>query len=104
MGQSRYRPGITLSEAHDNGAVVTVACHYCRTKRHYLPQDLKTILGDIDPRHVAQGRRCENCRRNDYLVVRVWHPIPQDTIGMVIRRLERLVTVRRAVWRDERLD
>ena len=47
MGQSRYRPGITLAEAHDHGAVITIGCHYCRTKRHYLPQDLRAILGNI---------------------------------------------------------
>ncbi|WP_156382092.1 MULTISPECIES: hypothetical protein [unclassified Aureimonas] len=83
---------------------MTIACYYCRTKRHYLPLDLRTILGDIDPRHVARNRSCESCGRNDYLVVKVWSPIHEERVGLVVRRLERLVTVRRAIWRNETLE
>ncbi|GGE24724.1 hypothetical protein GCM10011390_50200 [Aureimonas endophytica] len=102
MGRSRYHRSATLAQYRDWGQIATVSCNLCRGKRHYLPADLIEILGDCEGDRVERRMRCETCDRNDYLHVRYWSPIAADDYPITIRRLERIETIRRPVWRDER--
>ncbi|BDA82482.1 hypothetical protein Sa4125_00240 [Aureimonas sp. SA4125] len=88
--------------AHDNGQVVTIGCNLCRTSHHYLPADLRTLLGDIDIDTIPRRSTCEACGRRDYLRIRVWSPVlPEERAGLVVRRLQWVVTIRRPIWREE---
>ncbi|KAB0680173.1 hypothetical protein [Aureimonas leprariae] len=83
------------------GLLVAIGCNLCRTSRHYDPDDLRLLFGDIDVDTVERRIRCEACDKQDYVTVRTWRPVGSDWRGLVIRRLVRVETVRRPVWRDE---
>lgn len=99
----RNNIGLILSQAHDLGAIIRVRCNYCQSLRHYAPADMLTLLGDVEVDSLRRRLRCEGCDRRDYVEVEMKALFPQERVGIIVRRLVRVRTIRRPVWRDEPL-
>ena len=91
----------TLANACEFGQLVTVRCQFCRIARHYLPADLRTLLGDVGIEQVERHMRCEGCGLKDYLLVAFHIPTAQERASIRIRRLAGVHYVRKVIWRDE---
>lgn len=65
-GTRRRGRAWTLSDACEIGQLVTIRCQFCRITRHYLPQDLRTLLGDVWIDQVEHRVRCESCGHKQY--------------------------------------
>lgn len=91
----------TLANACELGQLVTIRCQYCRITRHYLPDDLRTLLGDVGIAEVERRVRCESCGLKDYLVVAFHIPTTEERMAMRIRRLAGIRYVRKVIWQDE---
>lgn len=92
-----------LSEARDHGMVVRVTCNYCRQVRHYLPQDMQTLLGDAEIDGLRRRLTCEDCGKRDYVEVEAKFVWDEEREHLFVRRLVRVKTIRRPVWREGKL-
>jgi len=99
--RDRRGDGPPLSKAHDDGDLIRVYCSVCRLTRVYLPSDLIKVAGDIPPRRLERQMRCQKCKSKDYLTATNWRPTAQERVGLRIRRLVEIRTVRKVIWRDE---
>lgn len=90
-----------LSDAHAAGQLLTVRCGHCRTTRHYLPGDVITVLGDVGLYGIVGRMRCEKCGDREWLSASFSMPSARERQGMRVRRLAKVETVRKVVWRDE---
>lgn len=98
---SRKQQAWTLSKAATTHQLVKVSCGHCRIVRHYLPADLLELCPDIGLEQLPGHFRCETCHLRDYIGVDYYSPIASDTAKITIRRLVKVKTIRRPVWRDE---
>ena len=90
----------TLSRAHDIGQLVRVRCLPCNITRHYLPEDLLKLMGDIPFWGVERHMRCERCRRREFDVDMLL-PNAVQRMRIRVRRLVEVRMVRRVIWRDD---
>lgn len=100
-GRSKRYRAWRLSDAHRNGQIVTITCHWCKISRHYLPDELRQVTGDVEVDHCALRMRCERCHRREYLDVKGWVPSAADRMRITFRRLAEVRMVRKIVWRDQ---
>ncbi len=100
-GRRKRGQAWTLSDAHDVGQLVRIACQHCNIKRHYRPADLQQLVGNVECEKASLGMRCGKCRRVEYLVTITWNPTAQERVGLRIRRLVEIRNVRKVIWRDE---
>lgn len=95
--------GETLAQAHERGEFLRVWCNFCRTRRLFLPEDVIKLFGPEQEVYKLDRRiRCGGCDRKDYVQVEAVTLIGQEKVGITVRRLERVYSVRRVRWRDER--
>jgi hypothetical protein len=87
----------TLSKAHEVGQIVRVECCNCSIKRHYLPEDLLKLVGDIAFWDIERRMRCERCGLRDHLKAAVILPTPGERAAIRIRRLVEIRTVRKVI-------
>jgi hypothetical protein len=99
----RNNIGLILSQTHDLGCIVRVRCNYCQSVRHYVPEDVIKLIGDVEVDGLRRRLRCEGCGRRDYVEVEAIVLFPQERVGVVVRRLVKVRTIRRPVWRNEPL-
>lgn len=93
-----------LSELAALDRLVRLRCNYCRTgPRHYHPDDLVTLLGDIETDRLRGNLTCETCGRRDYVEIEAPILTALERQGLVIRRLVKVRIIRRPIWRDESL-
>lgn len=91
----------TLSRAHDVGQLVRVRCRLCPGWRHYMPDDLRRLLGDVDVHGIARRMRCELCGRRDEMQAEVFIPVAAERMRLTVRRLVDIKVRKVPVWRDE---
>lgn len=90
-----------MSQAAGIGQVVKIRCIHCNIARHYLPQDIQQIFGDVGLDRLDGAMRCAACGKREYIVAAIGIPSAAERAGMTIRRLVEIRTVRRVVWRDD---
>src|SRR5688572_27756732 len=95
MRSTRARPRdvFMLSNAHDNGALIRVTCGGCSPVRHYLPEDLLKLFGDVPVMDLDDRMRCERC--HEPARVRSVHLAAVEKNGLVVRRLDEVRMVRK---------
>lgn len=94
----------TITDAMKMHEVAKIWCHYCKTQRHYLLKDLRTLFGNIEVDDVIyfQKWRCIKCGRDDTLNIEVCTLSAEDRQKLTIRRIERIEYMRKVTWKDEK--
>jgi hypothetical protein len=98
MRGTHNRDTYVLSNAHQGGALIRATCGGCSPTRHYMPEDLIRLFGDIAIADLGERMACERCRRP--MRVRSVHPTAAERIGLRVRRLDEVKLVRRVRWRE----
>ena len=75
----------SLRQAADDGQLVIVRCGLCRRTTHFLATDLVTMF---DPNRSAYEPAfgCSNCKRDDYISVKLRMPATGDYGDLLVRR------------------
>lgn len=89
-----------LSDADLHRQIVRVHCYYCRITHRYFPADLITLIGNVPAYDLARRFRCETCHKKDYLQARCESIYGNELGKMQVRRLVKIVTLQRPIWRD----
>ncbi|HWK13251.1 MAG TPA: hypothetical protein VNS02_02565 [Rhizobiaceae bacterium] len=92
-----------ISQAERNARYALIWCRYCKQRRYFLLADLREAFGDIDCDSIVDhyNWKCTGCDGNGRIDLRLEDPRASD--GGTLRRLVRIDTIRRPVWRDEPL-
>ena len=100
----KRRGSFRLSDAEKCDRYASIRCTYCKRTRYYFVTDLRRAFGDVecdDVVHVAR-LHCRNCDGKGSLELKLGGP-PSDMADVAIqRRIERIVYIRRIVWKDKR--
>lgn len=96
----KRRGSFTLADAHRLGYLVRIHCRYCKTQRHYVPDDLRKVFGSIEVHDVPYQMRCAKCRNTHTLDIETLPPSAAERQTLVIRRVEKIYYVRKVIWRD----
>lgn len=104
----RIHPGVAarlpkLSTAIELGQLVKMCCTWCRTTHHYYPQDLMTLLGDVPFLNIEMNFRCSKCGKREYMKADLQLLAARQQVGLKVRKLIEVKTVRRPVWKDVKL-
>lgn len=99
--RDRRRDAFTLSRADETGYFLRARCELCSVRRVYHPRDLVQLVGDVSLFDIQRSIRCEKCGRKDHMQVEFWYPTGQERVGLRIRRLVEIRTIRKVIWRDE---
>jgi hypothetical protein len=67
--------------------LVRITCQWCHITHLYVPEDIIKLCGDITVFEVASKFRCFQCKRKDHLTADLHSTLPQDQIGLKVRRL-----------------
>lgn len=100
-GLSRRQRMHTLTRAEETGQIVKIDCMYCRITHRYRCRDLLQLCGDVAIDEIACHFRCEKCNHKDYLRAIFELPWGSDIGKLRIRKLVRIKTVRKPVWKDD---
>lgn len=87
---------ITLAERSDY--LVRVSC--CGV-RYYRVDEVAKILGNIRVVDLGRHMSCEKCGGRQDLSWRLSYPSASERASIQVRRLVRIDTIKRPVWRDE---
>jgi len=82
----------------------SIRCTYCKRQRYYTVADLLTAFGDMECDDVIRvtGLRCRRCDGKGSLDFKLGGP-PGDMADVVIlRKIERVLYIRKVVWKDKR--
>lgn len=102
MSPPRHNRGLKLSELAPLDRLVRLRCNYCRSgHRYYRPENLMTLLGDVEVDRLRGNLTCETCNRRDYIEIEAPILTAGERQGLVIRRLVKVRVIRRPVWCDE---
>ena len=102
-----YRPkkkgSFTLADAEKNARLARIRCYYCKTERHFLLRDLRTLFGNIEVDDVTyrQKWRCTGCGSLGTLEIDLQEPPAGKRQEMIVRRLVGIQIIRKPIWRDE---
>ncbi|MBO6539869.1 MAG: hypothetical protein JJ969_10755 [Rhizobiaceae bacterium] len=91
----------SLSDVHRLGHLLRISCRYCKTLRHFTPDDLRRVFGDIEVDDVIYQMRCSECRKTHTLDVEMVSPSAAERQRITLRRVDKIDYVRRVTWRDE---
>jgi hypothetical protein len=80
--------------------MVRVECLRCSLARHYLPEDLLKLVGDVEADNVAVDMRCQRCHEKDRLEAAYVSLSGMEREGVKVRRLVSVKMVRRVTWAD----
>ena len=80
----RQKREVIFGNACELGQLVTIRCQFCRITRHYLLQNLRTLLGNVGVDQVEHRMRCGP---KDYLAVAFHIPTAAEREVMRIRRV-----------------
>lgn len=98
----KKKGGFALADVHRLGHLLCISCRYCKTKRYFMPDDLRKVLGNIEVDDVVYQMRCAHCRKTHTLDIQIVSPSAEDRQRMTIRRIDKIDYVRRVTWRDVR--
>ncbi|MEX0956420.1 MAG: hypothetical protein WDZ83_14570 [Rhizobiaceae bacterium] len=80
---------------------MTVRCMNCFVTRHYLPADLKTVLGNVDCDDLDGYMKCERCGKGDCIRAEPVSLSAQERQRNRVRRLVRIKWKKVPEWREE---
>ena len=78
-----------------------VRCMNCFKARHYLPADLKTVLGNVDCDDLEAYMKCERCGSGACLRAEALALSAQERQAIRVRRLVRVRLKKIPEWREE---
>lgn len=94
----------TLDHADGMGQFVRAGCARCKTIHLYRPADIKTVVGgDMHVFRLREKLRCEQCGKRDEMVVEFKTFLGNEMVGLVVRKLVEIRTVKKPIWREKRL-
>jgi hypothetical protein len=94
----------TLSDAESKGQFVRVRCTPCKITRYFRPTDIEKLLQEnLHVLNLQRKFRCDRCGSKDHMVVEFRTLVAAEMVGLVVRELVDVKTVRRPVWRDRRM-
>lgn len=94
----------TLDHADGMGQFVRAGCARCKTIHLYRPADIKTVVGgDMHVFRLREKLRCEQCGKRDEMVVEFKTFLGNEMVGLVVRELVEIRTVKKPIWREKRL-
>lgn len=104
MPEPYRKKAYLISHAERHARYALIWCRYCKQKRYFLLAELREVFGDIDCDSIVDHHnwRCNGCNGRGDLDLRLEDP-PASGAG-IVRRLVRIDTIRRPVWRDEATD
>ncbi|MBB6304691.1 putative nucleic-acid-binding Zn-ribbon protein [Rhizobium leucaenae] len=79
---------------------VQIKCDMCRIRHLYEPADLIQVFGDLPFFGIEQQFRCSRCGKKEYLTSKLRPVSGPEAVGITVRRLVRIKTLRRPVWKD----
>jgi hypothetical protein len=100
-GLTRRQRMHTLSKAEETRQIVRIDCMYCRITHRYRCRDLLQLCGDVPVDEIAPQFRCDVCKHKDYLKAEFELPWGADTGKLRIRKLVRIKTLLKPVWKDD---
>ncbi|MCV0395902.1 MAG: hypothetical protein K5872_06555 [Rhizobiaceae bacterium] len=91
-----------LSNAAKNSRYARLRCRYCKTYRYYLIEELKAVFGDIECDDVVYQNdwRCSGCGEKNMIEFDTCNPSATELQASVVRRIDRVVYVRKVIWKD----
>lgn len=92
-----------MSRFSELGHLIKISCTWCRTSHFYDPADMITLLGDVPLLNIEINFRCSGCGKKEYMMSDVEFPPARERIGLTVRRLVEVRTVRRPIWKDVKL-
>lgn len=106
--RTRINPAIEaripkMADIEEHGQFVVVTCGLCRKSHRYYPRDIQALLGNVPFLNIEQYFHCVTCDEGLYMKAKLETPSAKERNGLVVRRLVEVKTVRRPVWRDEKL-
>lgn len=78
-----------------------VRCRLCNVKRWYDPNDLLKLFGDVEAAAIDGKMFCVKCGKKEYISAEFQHLSAKERMGVRVRRLAEIRTVRRIIWKDE---
>ena len=104
----RMHPALTsrlprMSTAIEHGQFIKISCTWCHISHCYDPADLKQLIGDVPFLNIEIHFRCSDCGKKEYMMAYIENPPARERVGMVVRRLVEIRTVRRPIWKDVKL-
>lgn len=90
-----------LSDAQRKGQIIRLYCSMRRRTRRYFPTDMITLVGDRTIYDMADGIRCQDCKKQGYMTLRCESIVGSDIGKMSVRRLVEVKVRRFAVWSDD---
>jgi hypothetical protein len=97
--QPKRRGSFTLWESHRMGHLIRVGCRSCKKERHFLPDELRTVLGPVEVDDLKYMMKCSGCGSRVEVASESLAAEKRQQVTM--RRLVNVYYVRRARWRDE---
>jgi len=89
-----------MSLAVELGQFIKISCQHCRVTHRYDPDDLIKVLGDVPFLNIQANFHCSKCGKRDYMSADLETPSARERVGMTVRKLVEIRTVRRPVWED----
>lgn len=89
-----------MSSAVKLGQFIKITCQHCRVTHRYDPDDLIEVLGDVPFLNIQTNFHCSKCGKRDYMSADLETPSARERVGMTVRKLVEIRTVRRPVWED----
>jgi hypothetical protein len=97
-GKVQHLP--TMSKSAEIGQLITITCTWCRISHRYEPCDLLQLLGDVPFLNIEINFRCSECGKQEYLKAALDMPSANARVGMKVRRLVEIRTIRKPIWKD----
>ena len=81
-----------------------VRCTPCKITRYFRPLDIERLLREnLHVLNLQRKFRCDRCGSNGHMAVEFGTLVAAQMVGLVVRELLDVKTVRRPVWRDRRM-
>ena len=92
-----------LGKAEEGGRFIRVTCTWCRRSHVFYPRDIIRLIGNVPFLYLEEYFHCTGCDKGAYMKVKIEAPSAEERIGLVVRKLVEIKTVRRPIWKDEKL-
>jgi len=93
----------TLADAANVSRYAKLRCRFCKTERYYLVEELKVAFGNVECDDVPYRNnwRCTSCGNRNMIDLTIVNPSAADLQKIKLRRIDRILYIRRVIWRDE---
>jgi hypothetical protein len=100
MNEAKKLRGWSLRDAAEAGQLLEVTCQFCRTTYRFFPDDLLKLTTNVSLERMASRFRCERCDRRDYMSLKVLQIWGSEFGKLQVRRLVRVTTAKKPIWKD----